>query len=198
MSDPITIGIDAGHGGRNLGTRWGDLVEAALTLRLANECAVVMARSKTALPYLIRSEDIDLSHDERAGIARRAGCAAVVSLHYNWSDVRSRSGCELYFHRKDPDGRALGVEILHHVSGRSDWKAWPADMRYNGEIACPGANAVVSAYHEAGIPVALIEVGFISSHLDRARIGMAMWDNTIACAVRSGSESWAAGAWRTK
>jgi len=163
----VIIGIDAGHGGKNHGARNldGDLREPGITLHVATIAANKLLLDGIAAP-LIRIDDCDLTLDERAGIAKRARCDAVVSVHLNWSPNGTRQGGELYHHPSDRVGERLGVVILSSVPPPYEWRVWDSSYRIDRKIACPGAWAVTSAYANAGVPCALIELAFLSSPHD--------------------------------
>ena len=187
----IVIAIDAGHGGKNHGTRSsdGDLREPYLTLAVASLAAELLDASDVVDPVLTRVEDLDLHHDERAGIAARAGASAVVSVHFNSARDGRRRGGELYHHHGDRVGLELGLAILGRLG--PGLPVWASDERWEGKVACPGALAVTSAYAEAGLPCALVECAFLSSPVDCARLRVAGALDVYARAIAEGCEAWA-------
>lgn len=189
------IAIDAGHGGRNRGARApGGPVEADVTLDVASRACALLALGQLVAPVLIRQRDEDLTLDERGGIAERAGAAAVVSLHLNWSEDPTRHGPELYHHRGDTVGRALGSAVLDSLPTElSDHRIWISDRQHEGRVAAPGALAVTGAYDDRGLPCALVELMFLSSALDVAWLARPHSIDTLATVVYRGVESFAKG-----
>ena len=182
----MIIGLDAGHGGRNRGACYGGLVERDLTLAVASRAADLLADSDIVTPYLIREEDIALRLKERGGIARRAGCSAVVSIHFNASANPARYGGALFYRRGDADGLSLGAAILNRLPERP-YRKWPSDHRYKGELSHPGALLVTSAYSG---PCALVELAYLTNAKDRAWVAKQESINELARAIRYGCEAW--------
>jgi N-acetylmuramoyl-L-alanine amidase len=159
----ICIAFDSGHGGTNHGATspCGRIREPSYVLGVGHTI-MVEAAAANFTPLLIRTDDHNLLLPERAGIARRAGATAVVSLHLNWSPDPSRGGAEAYAHRGDHAGRGLA----HHILAETGGPFWLSDRMHEGQVACPGALAVTSAYFEASVPCALVELGFLSHAAD--------------------------------
>jgi N-acetylmuramoyl-L-alanine amidase len=74
--------IDPGHGGSDLGVVAGEAVEKDLTLSLAKLVAAEIGKSGVRA-VLTRSDDRDLSPEERAEIANRLGADLVLAIHFD-------------------------------------------------------------------------------------------------------------------
>ena len=142
-------------------------------------------------PVLIRQGDMHLTHAERAGIAKRAWCKAVVEIHFNFSSDPTMDGGQLFYRRDDKAGRALGVEIMSRT-GR-DYGTWASDFRYKGDIAFPGVLAITEAYADKGISCALVELAFLSCAGDIQWLKRPGAIDKLALAIYSGCEAWARG-----
>jgi len=107
-----SIGIDPGHGDKDLGAVCGDsggvLVERETVERAAELLRDrLLDRGMSAL--LTRRVGSDPWFVTRGALTR--GCAAVVSLHVNASRNPAANGMELYHWPQSTSGRALAVEI---------------------------------------------------------------------------------------
>jgi len=74
--------IDPGHGGSDAGVIAGPAVEKDLTLSLAKRVGAEIAQSGVRA-VLTRSDDRDLSSEERAEIANRLGADLVLAIHFD-------------------------------------------------------------------------------------------------------------------
>ena len=185
----MNIGLSAGHGGRNRGTHHGTLYEPDLTLDVACRASALLSWSSLVEPVLIRQGDVHLTHEERAGIAARAGCGAVVEIHFNHNPDPSVGGGELYTHRGDVAGFELGREIFNVLPGR-EWVPKASDALWEGSVACPGALAVTKAYYDRGIPCALLELCYLSHSGDRYWLTEPGSFDKMAFSIFAGSEAW--------
>ncbi len=77
-----TVVLDPGHGGSDPGASVDGTDEKSLALALARLVADELAHRSRIHAVLTRSDDRDLSQEERAEVANRAGVDAVVSLHF--------------------------------------------------------------------------------------------------------------------
>lgn len=77
-----TVVLDPGHGGEDIGVRVDGAEEKSLALELARLIAAELARRSSVHVVLTRRDDRDLTQEERAEVANRAGADAVVSLHF--------------------------------------------------------------------------------------------------------------------
>jgi len=183
------IGFDAGHGGTNHGTSspCGRIREPPYVLGMGHAIMIAAAPDVVGFqPLLVRTSDHNLLLPERAGIARRAGAAAVVSLHLNWSDNPDRHGAEAYAHHGDRVGRELALWILGELGG----PFWLSDRLYEGQVASPGAFAITAAYHEAGVPCALLELAFLSHAADVESLLLPGAGEGLARRVARGCARW--------
>jgi len=98
---PVTILIDAGHGGTNYGARAVDGTwEKTLTL----DWALRLERALAGYPVrveLVRREDEFVSLWRRAQRVRELRPACFVSLHFNASPLKNRKGVEVYYPQEE-------------------------------------------------------------------------------------------------
>jgi N-acetylmuramoyl-L-alanine amidase len=95
-SRPLVV-IDAGHGGHDPGAsgRFGGK-EKAVTLALALAVRDALLEQRGVRVALTRDDDRFLVLEERAGIARRLGADAFVSIHADASEAEGASGATIY------------------------------------------------------------------------------------------------------
>ncbi len=115
-----TVAVDAGHGGEKDGAPGiCGLLEKDLTLVLAREVKELLNASGKAKAVLTRNSDTDLSLDERAKIANRAGATLFVSIHANSSTNPKIHGVETFFLSRRVTSRRLRALALQENDGMS-------------------------------------------------------------------------------
>ena len=95
----LTVIIDPGHGGQDLGASGssGAPAEKDLALTFARKLAEVMEVLRIARPILTRKDDYAISLDERAGVANHRGGDLLISLHMGNAFRPSPLGFTLYY-----------------------------------------------------------------------------------------------------
>jgi N-acetylmuramoyl-L-alanine amidase len=126
---PVTIVVDAGHGGNDPGAKSTDqkYTEATLTLEIAKQVQrlskeynvnVVMTREDEHFPGNVASKNEGLR--KRVEISDQVKPAAFISIHINAQEARTtvNSGFEAYIasRKDDPESRRLATSILQNVS----------------------------------------------------------------------------------
>jgi|Deesub1362B_J571_1020462.scaffolds.fasta_scaffold00297_17 N-acetylmuramoyl-L-alanine amidase len=106
-----TIVIDPGHGGSDRGARGpSGLLEKEVTLTIAKELKSIIERNLPFRVILTRTEDVNLSLEERASIANNQKADMFISIHANASYRKLARGSETYFlslHASDEETRRL-------------------------------------------------------------------------------------------
>ena len=95
-ADEITIVIDPGHGGSNLGAQWDGHDEKDLTLITANAMKEYLELFDGVTVYMTREGDSELSLKERADFANDKKADFLLSLHYNMSEEHTLFGAEVW------------------------------------------------------------------------------------------------------
>jgi len=91
------VAIDAGHGGRSLGTHTPQgLVEKNLTFDIADRLRKRLEKEGFEV-VMTRSGDAAVPLDRRGSIANRSSSDIFVSIHVNWIEDRGSRGVETYF-----------------------------------------------------------------------------------------------------
>ena len=112
---PITVVIDAGHGGYDRGGIPGQRVsEKDMTLDVARRLKSVLAASGYRV-VMTRDSDVFVPLGTRCAIANSYRNAIFVSVHFNSATRRGASGIETYFYSRD--SLSLASAIHHYVAG---------------------------------------------------------------------------------
>lgn len=145
-----TIVIDAGHGGRDVGTIGIDgFYEKTLTIKTANLLAERL-RLAGAKVILTRSEDDYISLSSRAAMSNVMSADAFISLHYNsFPQSPSVSGIGTYYYHKQHKDFANAVQKeMIRATGLKNRKAQFGDYH---------------VIRENRQPALLLELGFLSN-----------------------------------
>lgn len=107
--------LDPGHGGDDLGTGNGALLEKDLTLDLALRLRELLAAEGLRVS-MTREADRTLVLRERSGFANRVDADVFVSIHINWIATRQVRGVETYYlgPTDDPELNALARRENQH------------------------------------------------------------------------------------
>lgn len=189
------IAIDAGHGGTDHGCDGHGLIESVLTLPLAKDVVSRLANSAAVEPLLLRIDDSRIELHERAAIANREGCDAVVSLHFD-SAAPDRDWTAVYWHRGDTCGQALArkIQVEVEAAGRrcraycTDFLVMSPDR--GREPGFPRALVLTDCYWRDGLPTCLVEGGFLTSAAGCRWLEEHGLD-VLATAIVAGIEAWA-------
>jgi N-acetylmuramoyl-L-alanine amidase len=196
-----SVMIDAGHGGRNAGTRSiaGNRFEKEFTLDWAERLRVLL-EGKGWRVVMTRTNDVDLGLAERVALADAAGVSLFVSLHFN-SGFPNREAAGLETYTLTPRGMASHV-VRDYVDepGRS----FPnnAHDAVNLRLAMGVHRALLATTGQAdrGVrharfmevlrqqdrPAVLIEGGYLSNPHEAARVQTEEFRQTLAEAVAAG------------
>jgi N-acetylmuramoyl-L-alanine amidase len=169
---PITVVIDAGHGGYDRGGIPGQRVsEKDMTLDVAQRLGNVLAASGYRV-VMTRSSDVFVPLGTRCAIANSYRNAIFVSVHFNSATRRGASGIETYFYSRD--SLSLASAIHHYVSGGA-----PSEnrgVRRRGYYVLRRTN----------MPAVLVECGFLTNPTEAAYAQNASYRQKLAEAIAAG------------
>ena len=135
---PYTIVIDAGHGGIDLGTDSGYVIEVEMVEATTDALVALLEQDGNFTPMRTRQNGEGMSIADRAAVANDNGAALFLSIHGNYDETLTASGCECY---AQTPGRATNEDSLRFAN------AIVSAMRENGaEIR--GQSGVRYAYYE--------------------------------------------------
>lgn len=96
VEGPIVIVIDPGHGGNNKGTQENGFCEKESTLKVANAMYEELCQYDNVEVYLTRTEDVDITLEDRAKFAASVDADFLFSIHFNASLSHEMFGTEVW------------------------------------------------------------------------------------------------------
>ncbi len=196
-----TVVIDAGHGGRNPGSRSiaGNRFEKELTLDWALRLQRVL-EARGWKVWMTRTNDVDLTLAERVDLAESAGASIFISLHFN-STFPSRDPAGLETYTVTPRGMASHVVRDYPDDPR---KSYPANAHDAASlrlaVAVQRSVLAETGQVDRGVrrarfmdvlrwqnrPSILVEGGYLSNPQEAARIQTPEFRQKLAEAVAAG------------
>lgn len=176
---PVIV-IDPGHGGENLGTQAGGIWdEKYMDMVTAQALYDELSLYDDVEVYLTRTNDVDVSFQERAAFARSVNADFLFSIHYNASETHELFGSEVWVPLTAPFnnyGYQAGYELLQGMQERG--------LLVRGIKTREGERgeyyAIIRETVALGIPAAIIEhchvdedrdKGYCASEEDLVRFG---------------------------
>lgn len=167
--------IDAGHGGKDPGTKGLGTNEKTVNLALALAVAERLQRRGVKVT-LTRDDDNFLELEERSAIANRIRADLFVSIHCNWTQDTSKSGFMTF--------------VAQGASAKSDRAARSIDERLCGMGAERYGRAATAAKYRVLMccdgPSVLVETGFMSNRRECAKLIDPSYQNRLADALAEG------------
>src|SRR5215470_11323415 len=171
-SSPITVVIDAGHGGHDRGGIPGQRVaEKDMTLDVALRLRNILSASGYNV-VMTRSTDVFVPLGGRVAIANSYRNAVFVCIHFNATGRSGASGIETYFYSRD--SLPLASAIHYYVTG-----------------GAPSANRGVRrrgyyVLRRTAIPAVLVECGFLTNPTEGAYAQSASYRQKLADEIAAG------------
>lgn len=173
LSGKIVV-IDPGHGGEETGIAGGGLTEAELMLDLARRLEGRLgAVGVNAL--LTRGSDTNPSDEQRAAFANTAAADLVVSLHVDGAESDRCNGVATFFFGgpmgRSPVGQRLAGLVQKTVTQRTDL------------LDCGVHAKTWDLLRLTRMPAVRLDLGYLTSPQDAARLAVAEFRDTAAEAV---------------
>lgn len=92
----VVVVIDPGHGGKNLGGEYEDYTEKDMTFVVAKAMKEELEKYEGITVYLTRTDDKDMSLEERCEYAQSVGADFLFCLHFNMSEYHTLFGAETW------------------------------------------------------------------------------------------------------
>jgi N-acetylmuramoyl-L-alanine amidase len=169
---PITVVIDAGHGGHDRGGIPGQRVaEKDMNLDVAQRLRNVLAASGYRV-VMTRDSDVFVPLPTRVAIANSNRNAIFVCIHFNSTQRMGAAGIETYFYNRD--SLPLASAIHYYVAG-----------------GAPSANRGVRrrgyyVLRRTNIPAVLVECGFLTNPTEAAYAQTASYREKLAEEIAAG------------
>jgi len=171
-SSPITVVIDAGHGGHDRGGIPGQrIAEKDMTLDVALRLRNVLSANGYHV-VMTRSTDVFVPLGGRVAIANSYRNAVFVCIHFNATGRSGASGIETYFYNRE--SLPLASAIHYYVTG-----------------GAPSANRGVRrrgyyVLRKTAIPAVLVECGFLTNPTEAAYAQSAGYRQKLADEIAAG------------
>lgn len=158
------IVVDAGHGGRDPGTRYGNTLEKDLNLEIAKVLEKELLK-QGAIVYMTRDEDEDLSktsdyRKKRADLRRRVNFIEekesdlYLSIHLNWYKDYYYGGAEILYNNINKNNKVLATNLKESLINNN---IKTRDLKTTN----------LYMYRNTNVVGVLVECGFLSNKNDR-------------------------------
>ena len=158
------IVVDAGHGGRDPGTRYGNTLEKDLNLEIAKVLEKELLK-QGAIVYMTRDEDEDLSNSsdyrkKRADLRRRVNFIEekksdlYLSIHLNWYKDYYYGGAEILYNNINKNNKVLAANLKESLTNNN---IKTRDLKTTN----------LYMYRNTNVVGVLVECGFLSNKNDR-------------------------------
>lgn len=158
------IVVDAGHGGRDPGTRYGNTLEKDLNLEIAKVLEKELLK-QGAIVYMTRDEDEDLSNSsdyrkKRADLRRRVNFIEekksdlYLSIHLNWYKDYYYGGAEILYNNINKNNKVFATNLKESLTNNN---IKTRDLKTTN----------LYMYRNTNVVGVLVECGFLSNKNDR-------------------------------
>ena len=163
LQDTIIM-VDPGHGGRDSGTYYGEILEKDINLEISKVLEEELTKNG-AIVYMTRKRDIDLSSiydsaKKRGDLYRRLlmikekKSDLYISIHINWYQNTSMKGAEVLYNSINKNNEKLARSIM---------KEFKTDLESTRTIKTTD----LYMYRNTTTPGVLIECGYLSNPVER-------------------------------
>ncbi len=179
----VIITVDPGHGGRDPGTRYRNILEKDLNLEISKQLRDALL-SQGATVHLIRSEDEDLSSKwdsakKRGDLYRRilfiqkVKSDLYLSIHLNWFTNPYHQGAEVLYNPINSNNKILGEKIMENFE---------KDTYTKRKLITTD----LYLYRNTRVPGVLIECGFLSNPNERYLLQTEKYQKKVAQVITNG------------
>ncbi|MBQ7776394.1 MAG: N-acetylmuramoyl-L-alanine amidase [Lachnospiraceae bacterium] len=172
-----TIVLDAGHGGADVGTSSGEILEKDINLDVVMRMKAFLEQKNIEV-LLTRSDDDTLSLSERTEIANQSKADLYVSIHCNYFEENSSiKGLECYYYEESEEGKRIAENIINSV-------------QQNKEIVVRNAKEEnFYVLKQTRIPAVLVELGYLSNPTECKKMTSEGYQETLAMELANALES---------
>lgn len=182
---PLTVVIDAGHGGRDGGAVAEDgTLEKHLNLAVAKQLQALLESADIRV-VMTRETDIELASPDsphkkaddlkaRLQIAKECKNAIFVSIHMNRFPVEKYSGLQVYYSENHENSLTLAQTV--------QTVAEETLKNTNGRKVKPSGDAIYLLAHME-IPAVLVECGFLSNPEETALLKTEAYQKKLAMCI---------------
>ena len=178
--DGKIIFVDAGHGGRDPGTRYGNILEKDLNLVISNVIRNELEKSGAKV-IMARDSDIDLSKEydynkkhgdlnRRINKMKNNNCDLYISIHLNWYNDYYYGGAEVLYNQNNLNNKLFAEKLTKSLE---KYNIRTRDIKKTN----------LYMYRNATIPGVLFECGFLSNKNDRYLLQTKKYQLKLAKAI---------------
>ncbi len=190
--------IDPGHGGADLGARYGGIFEKDLVQQISKQLKQELSETAGIVITMTRDEDTTLSLEERVQLSHDSVPNLFLSIHANASESSKRKGAEFYIRNfvqlpnSEESAKETELETILkelHTNGQllqtyrfsqNLKNLWPITPRKNSIRQAP----FYVLTKNQGTPSILIEIGYLSHPAERKRLKDAQVQKQIVAAIK--------------
>ncbi len=185
---PLVWVLDAGHGGKDVGTESKKFQEKDITLEITKQVAALVRKNKPGIKLILtREKDTYVSLDRRCQIANQANADLFLSIHVNAVEKKPLLNGTESFYANTRFIRDAVLQSSHaRTIDRSELLAWLLQKNYReaGRKAGRGAKPErLYVLSHTLMPAVLTEVGFLSNLQDEAYMTSKRGQKEIATAI---------------
>ena len=184
--------LDPGHGGWESGASYSSVMEKNINLAVSNK----VKANLEALGFTVimsRTTDTYVGLLERSEEANASGADIFVSIHHNAMPSNATvTGIETYYYQYDSDYPPVINEEMHNDPTRILESAQLASAIQNSLVVNTGAidrgvrRNTFAVLRETAIPAVLLELGYMSSPTELAKLTTTAYQTTLAKAITAG------------
>lgn len=182
LQDTIIM-LDPGHGGRDSGTYYGEILEKDINLEIAKVLEEQLTKNG-AIVYMTRKRDIDLSSiydsaKKRGDLYRRLlmikekKSDLYISIHINWYDDPSLKGAEVLYNSINEDNKLLAQSIMYY-------------FKQNLNSTRTIKTTDLYMYRNTTTPGVLVECGYLSNQTERNQLQEKKYQQRLSSSITEG------------
>ncbi|MDY4253970.1 MULTISPECIES: N-acetylmuramoyl-L-alanine amidase [unclassified Clostridium] len=166
VDNRVSVILDPGHGGHDVGAEFGSIYEKDIVLNISNKVGDILEKNDINVIYT-RNEDVVLGENEkedlksRVKISNSSNAEYFISFHINdYIDIYSYEdiyGFEVWTNYNDYNSVSLGTKIEENLE----------NLNYTERRPMLDGSESLYVIRENNIPSILIEFGFMNSYNDR-------------------------------
>lgn len=156
--------IDVGHGSKDMGTSYNDVLEKNLNLSISKKLEEELVKNGASV-MLIRESDYDLSSpnskqrkrsdfDNRIKLINDSNANMYLSIHINYLNDKSYSGAQVFYQKEN-------IKLAEIIQRNLNTIAYPRSIKKMPDVYM---------YDKLKIKGVLIECGFISNYKEREKL----------------------------
>jgi len=184
--------LDPGHGGYESGAAYSGVQEKTINMLVSNQVKANLEGLGLTV-IMSRTTDEYVGLFERSAEANASGADIFVSVHHNaMPGSTTVSGIETYYYQAYPEYPSIINEAMHNDPTRILESAQLASDIHTTLVENTGAvdrgikRNTFAVLRETAIPAVLLELGYMSSPTELAKLNSTVYQTTLAKAISNG------------